>query len=363
MSLAPVYVFCSDDPFLKSDRSGAILQQARKELPEAGLLIFTNDDFSTGSKANLARLENELIDPGLFGGDRIIKIYLNALNSTAIQVLQLLAKRPRPGVVCIVELPRIVKSLVPAKAEPYTEDLKGTTDTKAKHIFAFLKNIGSIIEILYAPVGREFTQWICQRARFYGFNIQNDAADFLTLSCEGNLVAVDQFYQLIKLSSDTNEISLDLASKFLSSNSRYSGFEFAEAVLAPDTMRALNILYSVCQTNANISSVVSMIVSNFDRVLAAVSATQMNSKMMRGTVDFREKANFFRSLYISVPSAQDAVLKAARKMPKDFFDYLESELSRAAKALQYFDESTAYQCLQNMAVSVANTCVRDLKEL
>src|SRR5574344_1960578 len=338
MSLAPVYVFCSDDPFLKSDRSSAILKQARNELPEAGFLIFTNDDFSSGSKANLSRLENELIDPGLFGGDRIIKIYLNALNAIALQVLQLLAKRSRPGVVCIVELPRIVKSLVPAKAEPYKEDLKATGDAKAKHIFAFLKDIGSVIEILYAPTGRDFTQWIVQRAKHYGFNIQNDAADFLTLSCEGNLVAVDQFYQLIKLSSDTNDISLELASSFLSSNSRYSGFEFAEAVLAPDTMRALNILYSVCETHKN-------------------------PKMMSGSVDFREKANFFRSLYISVPSAQDAVLKAARKMPQDFFDYLESELARASKAIQYFDESTAYQCLQNMAVSVANTSVRELKEL
>lgn len=363
MSLAPVYVFCSDDPFLKSDRSSAILKQARNELPEAGFLIFTNDDFSSGSKANLSRLENELIDPGLFGGDRIIKIYLNALNAIALQVLQLLAKRSRPGVVCIVELPRIVKSLVPAKAEPYKEDLKATGDAKAKHIFAFLKDIGSVIEILYAPTGRDFTQWIVQRAKHYGFNIQNDAADFLTLSCEGNLVAVDQFYQLIKLSSDTNDISLELASSFLSSNSRYSGFEFAEAVLAPDTMRALNILYSVCKTNTNISTVVSMIISNFDRVLAAVSATHKNPKMMSGSVDFREKANFFRSLYISVPSAQDAVLKAARKMPQDFFDYLESELARASKAIQYFDESTAYQCLQNMAVSVANTSVRELKEL
>ena len=38
MSLAPVYVFSSDDPFLKNERSKAVIAQARQELPQAELL-------------------------------------------------------------------------------------------------------------------------------------------------------------------------------------------------------------------------------------------------------------------------------------------------------------------------------------
>ncbi|MBP5243318.1 MAG: hypothetical protein J6Z28_01195, partial [Succinivibrio sp.] len=103
MALAPVYVISSDEPFLKNEKSSMLIQMARKELPDAEFMLFTNNDFSSGATANLARLENELIDPGLFGGDRIIKIYLDSINSTTVQVLQLLAKRSRPGVVTVVE--------------------------------------------------------------------------------------------------------------------------------------------------------------------------------------------------------------------------------------------------------------------
>lgn len=110
MSLAPVYVFSSDDP-LKNERSKAVIAQARQELPQAEFMLFTSSDLTSGSVANLARLENELIDPGLFGGDRIIKILLKWFKLIAVQVLQLLAMRSRPGVVTVVEIGRINSAL------------------------------------------------------------------------------------------------------------------------------------------------------------------------------------------------------------------------------------------------------------
>ncbi len=125
MALAPVYVISSDEPFLKNEKSSMLIQMARKELPEAEFMLFTNNDFSSGATANLARLENELIDPGLFGGDRIIKIYLDSINSTTVQVLQLLAKRSRPGVVTVVEIPRIKKTTLLTAPEKYTDKFRG----------------------------------------------------------------------------------------------------------------------------------------------------------------------------------------------------------------------------------------------
>ena len=50
-------------------------------------------------------------------------------------------------------------------------------------------------------------------------------------------------------------------------------------------------------------------------------------------------------------------------MPDDFYDYLVSELAQAAKYLQELDDKKAYQSLQNMAVSVYTSSVRELKKL
>ena len=82
---APLYILSSEEPLLKQDRSSQLLQTARTQLPHASYLIFTEADFkSAGGPANLARLENELRDPGLFGGDRILKLYFKEYDNTAV---------------------------------------------------------------------------------------------------------------------------------------------------------------------------------------------------------------------------------------------------------------------------------------
>lgn len=365
MALAPVYVISSDEPFLKNEKSSMLIQMARKELPEAEFMLFTNNDFSSGATANLAKLENELIDPGLFGGDRIIKIYLDSINSTTVQVLHLLAKRSRPGVVCVVEIPRIKKTTLPTAPEKYTDKFKGqsSVETKLKHVLAFLMDIGGINEILYAPSGVQFSQWIGKQAQKHGLAIEPDVISFLSLCCEGNLVAVDQFFSIAKISGK-NSIDLETAKAYLESSSRYSGFEFSEAVLAPNTMRALNILASLCQTNTNRTQMLSMVVSNFDKMLWVMRKLKEpeNAQILKSR-NFKERSAFFKSHGIVLPSTSDVILRAAQTMPQDFYDYLVTELAQAAKYLQEFDDKKAYQSLQNMAVSVYTAAVRDLKKL
>ena len=365
MALAPVYVISSDEPFLKNEKSSMLIQMARKELPEAEFMLFTNNDFSSGATANLARLENERIDHGLFGGDRIIKIYLDSINSTTVQVLQLLAKRSRPGVVTVVEIPRIKKTTLPTAPEKYTDKFRGqsSVETKLKHVLAFLMDIGGINEILYAPSGIQFNTWIMNQAQKHGLKIDADVVTFLSLCCEGNLVAVDQFFSIAKISGK-EVIDLDTAKAYLESSSRYTGFEFSEAVLAPNTIRALNILASLCQTNSNRTQILSMVVSNFDKMLWVIRKLKEpeNSQILRSR-NFKERSAFFKSNGIVLPSTSDVLIKAASTMPDDFYEYLVSELAQAAKYLQEFDDKKAYQSLQNMAVSVYTSSVRELKKL
>ncbi|MDY5994092.1 MAG: hypothetical protein SPJ14_02535 [Succinivibrio sp.] len=368
MSLAPVYVFSSDDPFLKNERSKAVIAQARQELPQAEFMLFTSSDLTSGSVANLARLENELIDPGLFGGDRIIKIYLNDLNSIAVQVLQLLAMRSRPGVVTVVEIGRINSALAKTAAGNSLKDDFGKTksiDGKAKIVIANLKFIGAQIEVMYPPEGDKFSMWIRNHARNkFSLSVQDDALEFLSLSCEGNLVAVDQFFELVKITTSSNVVTLQLASDYISGNSRYTGFEFAEAAVlgGKNSIRALNILSSLTQTSS-LSQVLPLVIGNFDRLLYAIGLLRGHSELLTGRVNYKDKMMFFKPLRISALSTMDATTFAAKNMPQDFYDYLVSELALASKAYQAFNNDEALMHLQNMAVSTCNSNVRALKAL
>lgn len=368
MSLAPVYIFSSDDPFLKNERSKAVILQARKELPQAEFMLFTSSDLTSGSVANLVRLENELIDPGLFGGDRIIKIYLNDLNTIAVQVLQLLAMRSRPGVVTVVEMGRINSVVAKTPAGTSLQDdlsSKRSVDGKAKTVIANLKFIGAQIEVLYPPEGAKFSQWVSNHARNkFGLSVENDALDFLSLSCEGNLVAVDQFFELVKITTQSNVVTLKIASDYISGNSRYTGFEFAEAAVlgGRNSTRALNILSSLVQTSS-VSQVLPLVIGNFDRLLYAISLLKNRQELLNGRVSYKDRMIFFKPLRISSISTMDAATFAAKNMPQDFYNYLVNELALASQAYQAFNNDEAVMHLQNMAVSTCNSSVRALKAL
>lgn len=367
MSLLPVYIFSSDDPFLKAEKSRDIITIARKELPEAEFMIFTASDFSSGAQANLSRLENELIDPGLFGGDRIIKIYLNQLNATALQVLQLIAKRHRPGVVCVVEMDRFTASYAKSKASgnSFVDDiskLKGESRTKA--VFANLNLIGAHISIDYPPEGKAFSQWLLNQAAKYGLTLTKDTLDYLTLTCEGNLVVADQFFELIKSTTRETTVSVKTASDYLSSNSRFSGFEFAEAALSPSqSVRALNILSSLAQSSANLSSVLPLVISNCDKVLSAIQAVRDDKTLLVGRANFNQKMSFFRPYRITSLSTMDAIIFAATRMPEDLYAYLSDELAKASACLQTFNNTMAMIHMQNFAVRAQLPAITSFREL
>ena len=88
----PVFILSSDDPLLKNDRSSEIYHSYKEKHPDSEYLLFTYSDFASSGQSNLAVLENELIDGGLFTSNKVIKIYLKDIDKTAADVLMLLAK-------------------------------------------------------------------------------------------------------------------------------------------------------------------------------------------------------------------------------------------------------------------------------
>ena len=222
MAEPQIYILSSDEPLLKNDLSKNILDKAHQLLPEAPLLLFTQSDFASSGKANLRALETEL-----FGGDRIIKIYLSDLNNIAIEVLYLLATRMRSGIVVIVDLPRILSSLNKVKAEKFDLNQKKAKTLTAEKVFAYLKYVQAEITIAYPPEGRQLYQWVNQRAYKYNLSLTPESCEYFSKACEGNLTLIDQTLQILALNPKTSSVGLDEAVAILDADSRFQNLELA----------------------------------------------------------------------------------------------------------------------------------------
>ena len=362
MNCPPIAIFASDDPLIKNERSQAVIASARKALPDAQFMIFTNSDFQTTGDANLKALENELIDPGLFGGDRIIKIYLKEMNKTAAQVLMLIAQRIRQGVVIVVDLPRIQATYAKLPAKPFQALDKKTSALKtvSEAAISFIKGRGGILEIIYPPEGDDLVRWIIERAQKQKLGCSKECAQYIAANFDGNLVSIAQTLELISMTSPNVMLTPQLLDSCASQDSRFTGFEIAEAILNGNGTRALNALNTLCQGSSALAETTAQVISQLDNALSAIVATKHSNP---AGMDYRARTAFFSSLGIRSLNMQKAVTTAAFKMPDHLYDYLSEELSKASKFWSTFRFDQALQALQNMCAAVMNFDVMAFKPL
>ncbi len=355
-----VRIFSSDDPLLKNEKSAAVIAKARADLPNADFMIFTSSDFGTGD-ANLKVLENELIDPGLFGGDRIIKIYLKDLNKSAAQVLLLIAQRIRPGVVIVIDLPRInitYSRLAPKPFAPLPP--KSSIKTMCDSAISYIKGIGGTLEIIYPPEGNELIAWINQRASALHLRCSRESAEYIASCLEGNLISIAQTLKLISMTHEGCELTPELLDKTIVQDSRFSGYEIAEAVLNGNSTRALNVLNSFCAGSGSQTESIGMVISQLDNALSVIPKCREKNV---GRMEYRARGAFFASCNIRTSPMQNAVLKAAMQMPPQLYNYLSDELATASKLWSTFRNDEALACLQNICTAVGNFAVMSFKSL
>lgn len=357
-----IYIIASDDILLKSDREDEIVKQWRQKLPEAISLLFSYEDFKSSSDSNLTVLENELMDPGLFGGDRIIKIYLKDFDKVTVDIMMLLAQRNRDGIVVILDLPRILSSYQKIKPAPFVkEKTKGKIEERKKKALSYLFHQGASLEILYPPEGDALIDYIAKRVQKYGLTIDREALNFLSLSCEGNLISIDQSLKQIALASKIKNIDMNTIVSYFNEDSRYTGFEFSEALFSGNSKKALNILNSCCNSQGSSKqSALNLLLSNVDKTLYAVKKMREEKIQVN---NYQAKIAFFKPLGILVPNAQKAISYAAINMPDKLLDYITQELAKASIAYCNFNENEAYLAIQRCVVACANFKVFDFKPL
>ena len=355
MANSNYFILCSDDPLLKNDKSDELIHKAMSSHQAPEFLLFTYSDFQSTSQTNLTKLENELMDNGFFCDFKVIKIYLKDLDKTAVDVLNCITEHIRDNLLVIVDMPRIATTYTKALASDLAKAKKrgkALTDADKKRAFAHANFKGAQVLSFYPPEGAQMLSWISNRSNMYGFSINRDAAEFLALSCEGNLVTIDQTLKIMQLSTDLKVIDRNVVQYFFTKDARFTGFEFPEAILNADSMRALNILDSLLNEQAGAKTqVLGLMLSRLDSTLNTVLKCR-SEKIFTQSFDV-QKAFFFKE-NIKIPSIQKTIINASRNMPLELIDYLLKELTEASIKFSLFDLKSVTQALQRISICMSN---------
>ena len=221
--IKPVYLLASAELLLARDW----LDDARSALREAGFEDILNLQTDTGFDWHELLQEGDMMSLFSECKCRIVTMPTGKPGQQGGKVIQSLCEDPGEGNVYIFVIP--------------TLDRQSRNTSWCKAIQA----AGEIVEL--KPVyDNQLADWLLQRARGKGLNIDSQAAQFLAERTEGNLLAADQ--ELEKLSIrflDQSAIEFETIEASVAESSRYSHFLLVDACLAGKTQRALKILKSL----------------------------------------------------------------------------------------------------------------------
>ena len=283
--IKPVYLLASGEPLLTRDW----LDEARKALRAAGFEDILNLQSDAGFDWQSLLQEGDMLSLFSSSKCRIVTLPSGKPGQQGSKVIQGLCEKPGEGNVYIFVTP------------PIDRQSRNASWCKA------IQSAGKIVEL--KPVyDNQLADWLRQRAERKGFSIDNQAAQFLALCTEGNLLAADQ--ELEKLSmrfAGQQNIAFETIQASVAQSARYSHFLLVDACLGGQTRRALRILKSL-QAEGYASTQLRWALQNslqqLDRLKLAESAGTLGDRSWQELRIWHSKQRLYRLALARLSSAQ-----------------------------------------------------------
>jgi DNA polymerase-3 subunit delta len=283
--IKPVYLLASGEPLLTRDW----LDEARKALREAGFEDILNLQSDTGFDWQSLLQEGAMLSLFSSCKCRIVTLPNGKPGQLGSKVIQGLCENPAEGDVYIFVTPPI--------------DRQSRNSSWCKAIQA----AGKVVEI--KPVyDNQLADWLRQRAGHKGFSIDDQAAQFLALCTEGNLLSADQ--ELEKLSirfAGKDSIDFETIQASVAQSARYSHFLLVDACLGGKTRRALRILKSL-QSEGYASTQLRWALQNsleqLDRLKLAETGGSLGDRIWQELRIWQSKQRLFRLALSRLTSVQ-----------------------------------------------------------
>ncbi len=215
--LAPVYVISGEEPLQIIETADAVRQYARGEGFEERIVLNTAQGF------DWQQLTDELANVSLFSSKKLIELRMGKPGREGGAVLVDYAANLPADTVLLISCEKLDKQAQKSKW------------------FTALDKAGVSIPVWPIDAAR-LPEWIRQRLRQQGKQINAEAANLIAERVEGNLLAAKQEIDKLCLLSEHNNISTEDVLRCVSDSTRFNVFELIEAALAGDTQRSLRML-------------------------------------------------------------------------------------------------------------------------
>jgi len=214
-SLSGLYLVHGDEPLLALESADAIRAAARKRGHAEREVFFAERG------TDWSEVRGALGSQSLFGGKRIVEIRLASgrMPAPLAALIEECAKKPDPGTVLLVTMPRI----------------EGSGWWKAGWFVAFERE-GMVIEA--QPVARAMlADWIARRLARQNQHAGAETLRFLADRVEGNLLAAQQEVMKLALLAPEGELAQESIESAVASVARYDFETLAGALYAGDLPR------------------------------------------------------------------------------------------------------------------------------
>lgn len=169
---------------------------------------------------------------------------------------------------------------------------------KSSSWYKAVKTNGSVVEL--KPVyDNQLADWVAQRARRKGLEIDMQSAQLLAECTEGNLLAADQELEKLLIRFGAQQrINFDIIEASVAQSARYSHFLLVDACLAGKLRRALKILRSLADegfATAQLRWVIQNTLEQLDRLKRMQSSGSLTERSWQEMRIWRSKQRLYQA--------------------------------------------------------------------
>ena len=155
---------------------------------------------------------------------------------------------------------------------------------KTKWVKTIEKN-GTFMRV-YMPKPQEFGNWLRNRCRQIGLNVENQAITILTIRLEGNLLAAAQELEKLKMRFADKMISAHEISGLVADNARFDVFRLTDAMLENNLARCIKMVRALKQNNTALV-VIHWAIERQTRTLLSLSGLRQTGQRI-GPAEYRK---------------------------------------------------------------------------
>lgn len=310
------FLLWGDEPLIKQESTDWIRQQLQQKQ-----CIEERRRFAVDNELSWAEVNDCFQALSLFSQSQLVELHFDKLPDKAQQQqLEALLPMVNEETRLLLSMPKLGK---PQERQKWYQQLEKQ----------------GLVVAIYPPEGRHLQQWVSQRLQRYQLSHSADHVSLLVHYFEGNLLALDQAIQIVRLRWPDQQPSVEQFESCLSHANRFSAFQLADAMLAFDLKRCLLILEQL-RLEGDEPTLINWTIERDLKVLQALqqAGPQQQATVFKKHGIWAKRQNLFNQ---ALPRCSEAKLTRARL-----------QVAEVDKAIKSFDSAFAWLELERLLLNL-----------